>query len=328
MGVVRSAKISDLDQVHAIALSNSLGQNNKRGTKKNGFLVSNYSIEDYKNYINKHKHFYVLEAGEEICGFLLGHTKDELDKSLKVNKKILEHADDDFVVIKQICIGKDHFRKGYATELYKFFIEAVERDIYLSVVLEPYNGASVKFHHSLGFDQVFDVIAEDKRSRGIFFRPHSHETIGKFDKDIILHQYEIAIDLYKHEDQLNWSKINHLFYVTSGILLLVSLAYSNFEGISLNQVMSLISTLGILSSVMFSIALRSGIIYMQERKKAVIEIEQKIISNKGVKVISSDFIHKYKLLKKSPTTIVMNIIPVFLTVLWALVLFINLSNMV
>ena len=37
-------------------------------------------------------------------------------------------------------------------------------------------------------------------------------------REAILHvQYEVAVDLYKHEDNLNWQKLNNLFYITAGL---------------------------------------------------------------------------------------------------------------
>ena len=43
-------------------------------------------------------------------------------------------------------------------------------------------------------------------------------------REAILHvQYEVAVDLYKHEDNLNWQKLNNLFYITAGLAAAIGL---------------------------------------------------------------------------------------------------------
>lgn len=38
------------------------------------------------------------------------------------------------------------------------------------------------------------------------------------DTKILVEQYKIAVELYLHEDTLNWAKLNHLFYINVGLL--------------------------------------------------------------------------------------------------------------
>jgi predicted GNAT superfamily acetyltransferase len=167
--IIRKPSIDDVNQIYKIARENSIG-NNRRGSSelKKGFLVSNYSITQYNNYILNSKLFYVLEEQGQIKAFLLAFSENELDKDASIIKKIAQYnleknLNRQYVVLKQICVGRENLRRGYATQLYNYFIENIDKDIYLAVVLDPYNEASMNFHNRMGFKQVFETTEEGVR---------------------------------------------------------------------------------------------------------------------------------------------------------------------
>jgi hypothetical protein len=55
-----------------------------------------------------------------------------------------------------------------------------------------------------------NMISEKERSPEPMNRPTPSPTT-------LIEQYKIAVELYKHEDNLNWTKLNHLFYINTGL---------------------------------------------------------------------------------------------------------------
>lgn len=314
---IRTAQLEDAEKIYELAMSNSLDRL-KMGELKHGFLVSNYDLELYKECILNNRYFWVLEDEGEICAFLLAFTREEIDPGELVNKKILAYCNDDFVIIKQVCVAPDSYRKGYATQLYSSLMDKIKQNIFAAVVLKPVNKASIDFHQELGFRVAFTVTPEDKIKRAIFFWDNPCNSF--YDKEIVVSQYERAIDLYIHEDNLNWSKLNHFFYITGGLFVIASL-WPDINSMSFCGFLLAISFLGMLSSWLFRIALSSGIDYLQTRKQAVVDVERILIKEKGVRIVSTHYNEgiKNKQLRKSPTTKVMKNIPLIMLIVWSLV---------
>lgn len=313
--IIRKARVQDAKRIYEIAKSNSLTQLTKKETVLSGFLVSEFDLDTYIKYIKNLEQFYVLEKNGDVKAFILAFKDDELDNDLIVNKKIRNYAKNSYCVIKQVCVDKDCHRKGYATKLYDYYINSVEGDIYLSIVFEPYNSASVQFHTKMGFQERFTVIAEDNIKRGIFLWIN-HNNGNYYDKEIIMKQYDRAVDLYMHEDSLNWSKLNHFFYSTGGLLLVLSFLTTQI-GMQFSLYLAIVSIVGIALSLLFYIALNSGISYMQERKKSVVALEKILISMSGMNVVTANPT-KMKL-KRAPTTKAMKMIPLCSLGIWMLI---------
>jgi len=314
---IRRAQLEDAEKIYELAMSNSL-DGLKKGNRNHGFLVSNYDLELYKEYILNNRYFWVLEDEGKICAFLLAFTREEIDPEALVNKKILAYCNDDFVIIKQVCVVPDSYRQGYGTQLYSALMDEIKQNIFAAVVLKPVNKASIDFHQEMGFRVAFTVTPEDGIMRAIFFWDNPCSSF--YDKEIVVNQYERAIDLYIHEDNLNWSKLNHFFYITGGLFVIASL-WPDINSMSFCGFLLVISLLGMLSSWLFSIALSSGIDYLQTRKQAVVDVERILIKNKGVRIVSTHYNEgiKNKQLRKSPTTKVMKNIPLIMLIVWFMV---------
>jgi predicted GNAT superfamily acetyltransferase len=313
--IIRKARVQDAKRIYEIAKSNSLTQLTKKETVLSGFLVSEFDLDTYIKYIENLEQFYVLEKNGDVKAFILAFKDDELDNDLIVNKRIRDYAKNSYCVIKQVCVDKDCHRKGYATKLYDYYINSVEGDIYLSIVFEPYNSVSVQFHTKMGFQERFTVIAEDNIKRGIFLWVN-HNNGNYYDKEIIMKQYDRAVDLYMHEDSLNWSKLNHFFYSTGGLLLVLSFLTTQV-GIQFSLYLAIVSIVGIALSLLFYIALNSGVSYMQERKKSVVALEKILINMSGMNVVTANPTKIY--LKRAPATKVMKMIPLCSLGIWMLI---------
>ncbi len=315
---IRKAQISDLDAIISIAEENKL-QNDALDNE--GFLVSEFTRNDYIDMLKKYVHFYVTEKRGKVCAFAFGYMDSDLDRSLIVNKSIIEYSESSFFIIKQICVSRKMKGKGIATQLYEYLKELIEVPIFVSIVKEPYNEASVNFHLKLQFVKVLEVEAEDGMIRFIY----RFSDAVDYDISLIEHQYDTAIELYLHEDKLNWSKLNNLFYISGGLLVALS-TISTLSNGSLLYPLLMVSGLGAVSSLLFTITLQSGVKYMNHRKERVMDIERILLRKKGTRVVLPRRDEFDKILKKSPTTIIMIQISRLIFVIWFIVLITAMIN--
>ena len=95
----------------------------------------------------------------------------------------------------------------------------------------------------------------------------------------LLHQHEVAAQLYCHEDNLNWVKTGTMLTVV--LLLGASFAFfweraRTTDGFELEYPVWALLSLGVAVHVVFIVSLISGLRYMMQRKNCVIELEEKI----------------------------------------------------
>ena len=149
-------------------------------------------------------------------------------------------------------------------------------------------------------------------------------------------QYRIAVELYRHEDNLNWTKLNHLFYINAGLWAVTGfIAQSNGTKngplpIDPRLLMLTVSLIGMIACAALGVALWFGIKYMLNRKNAVIRIEERLIKHGGDYIVSSlsllsptksdksDTPEKSGFLKISPTTWMLRLVPIVLFIVWAI----------
>ena len=146
-------------------------------------------------------------------------------------------------------------------------------------------------------------------------------------------QYRIAVELYRHEDNLNWTKLNHLFYINAGLWAVMGfIAQSNGTKngplpIDPRLLMLTVSFIGMIACFALGVALWFGIKYMLNRKNAVIRIEERLIKHGGNYIVSSksdivssksDTPEKSGFLEISPTTWMLRLVPIVLFIVWAI----------
>lgn len=284
-------------------------------TKVQGFLVSGYSKEIYQGYLEQGAHFYVVEENDVVKGFLLAFDSESLEMTKIVNQKLHKWSSRPFIVIKQVCIERKAQRGGYGRLLYNFFIEEAKRDIYLAIVTEPLNVVSIKFHQGLGFEEAFNFVAEDGMGRAVCYKEFSDNVVD-YNGEIILSQYEYAIQLYTHEDKLNWSKLNHLFYITAGLFGVFSFVINaELDVFFMYMTLAFVSVLGIFSSYLFYKTVSSGMDYMHHRKESVIELENLLEKMGGLRIVGKGAELDQRL-SKSLTSLVMRRMPFLIMVIW------------
>lgn len=315
---IRRAKSKDVDAIYMISLENTLKKEDKAlSPSENGFLVSGFTKEEYMNMIAHYHHFYVVEEKNKVVAFLFGYESCDVDYNLRVNQEIKKHANGTFFIIKQICVKKGVNKRGYGSYLYEYVIDKLRMPIYAAIVAEPYNEASIQFHLKHEFRRVFSITPEDGMLRYIYCNAQ-FTGVNDYNHSMLEQQYEMAIDLYLHEDSLNWAKLNNLFYISGGLVAVISILASLAAENLIYSIM-VVSFLGIIAASLFSVAIGSGVTYMNQRKETVMEIEKLLIQNKGTNVVLPRIGKSRNLLRKSPTSTVMIQIPRIILTVWSLV---------
>lgn len=143
-------------------------------------------------------------------------------------------------------------------------------------------------------------------------------------------QYKIAVELYKHEDNLNWTKLSHLFYINAGLATIIGfiIEYSKPGKLATEYpyfLIGMVSLIGVIVSVAFGMALWFGIKYMHNRKDAVIAIEEILVEYGGTHIVSprSGKPNEKGILKRSPTTLMMKIVAFIPAVIWIIIFIAN-----
>ncbi|MFP4520046.1 MAG: GNAT family N-acetyltransferase [Oceanicaulis sp.] len=138
--------------------------------------------------------------------------------------------DCDFLVIKQVGVHPDFHGAGLARRLYQRLFATRPADYAFAAIVErplP-NTGSKAFHAKLGFTPVLQASPSndnygDAIVNSIWFRqlrppvhlPPSPETLAP---EAWLENLEHVRALYKHEDQLNWTKVSLLITILFALL--------------------------------------------------------------------------------------------------------------
>ncbi|MEU1803943.1 GNAT family N-acetyltransferase [Streptomyces sp. NPDC019937] len=306
-----------VEQIARLAASRSLdGPGGAQSSTEGGFLVSAYTDADYRSRLTTAEHFYVAVKGGQVLAFLLAYSSDRVEPDEWLNRRI-KTALGDFLVIKQICVAREAARAGIASMLYYHVLDQWnESPVIAAVVNDPPNDASARFHHKLGFQELTRMTPPDGLPRVVW--------VWRKPREAMLHaQYGIAVDLYKHEDSLNWQKLNNFFYITAGLAAATAfcLGKEGAGGTLGTALAIIISVIGFGVSLGFSQMLRFGRQYLLARKEAVIELEEYMAWHGGERIVNrrtSDPGSAY--LKVSPTGAIMMLLPVLVAVCWLAVL--------
>ncbi len=299
---IRSAASVDLEQIVALAESYALGSVEGDRLASDGFLVSGFDAASYADWLRNADHFYVASTEEGIVGFMLAYSDERIRPGEWLNLKIKERVDSNFVLVKQLCVKRGATGRGVARRLYGHLLaQAPERPLYGAIVTQPRNERSIEFHERLGFRKVFEATPpDDDLPRGVWMRPAlapagAAASALNLDAEqrlqVCLERYRVAVDLYKHEDLLNWNKLQHLLYVSAGLFVaetyLLELRGGAGNGLdtSLRMLLTLVALLGLGSAWIFGNALRSGVAYLHRRKDTAACIERNMLAEEAYCVL-------------------------------------------
>lgn len=290
--IVRNAEQRDLPRIHEISEQVALGALDKKQAAQSGFLVSGFSLNAYERYLHAQQYFYVAESEGEIIGFLLAYESTAIAPEETLNTLLRTNLLDSFVLIKQICVAKGHAGRGVASRLYAhLFSQSDTPRFAAAVVLEPYNETSVVFHERKGFHKLCEIVPpEDKdgvlRRRGIWYCdrasncPPAERWVPverELDQTLMMEKQHAAIQLYNHEDNLNWTKFGML--ITFMMALLAAADYVLKQPVSQTyQLLTVVVVvMGFSINFMFHQKLRSGLKFMDHHKHSVKELDDALM---------------------------------------------------
>ena len=227
-------------------------------------------------------------------------------------------------LVTHIAVHLDYRRQGIATLLLDSFREAIRPlPIVTTMQGDPAAIPGMRLSRAQGMTAGEFYAAEDGRQWLVFTHP------GALSDDVLslrdlIEQYRVATSLYVHESRTNWTKVNNLFYVTAGLLAVGGLVLPHFdEGVAAASTGAKVAlagllTLGVVSSTIFSVAIRAGLFYLHARKDAVMRLESRIVSLGGIPVVGPRALPEAaNLLKRSPATKVMPLLPLIVGLAWS-----------
>jgi predicted GNAT superfamily acetyltransferase len=284
----------------------------RQEASRNGFLVSGYSQAVYRRRLTTAEHFYVAVKGGEVVGFVLAYSDANLESDEWLNHRIRGEFGG-FLVIKQVCVAEHAARQGIASRLYRHVLGQWHTSpVIAAVVSEPENLASAAFHRSMGFEHLIELTPPGGVPRKVWIiRPH---------REMMLHaQYEVAVDLYKHEDDTNWNKLNNFFYITAALAAAAGFAFNDSgDNHSFSNHLALgVAVVGFVSSLSFAEMLLWGRRYLLDRKNSVVKMERYLVWHGGQRVVGREpSSERRDGLQQSPTGLIMIGLPLFIGMCW------------
>jgi len=140
-------------------------------------------------------------------------------------------------------------------------------------------------------------------------------------RDALLDNYAKAHELYIHEDNLCWTKINHLVILNSGFF-----AAWGFLVLSVDNTQRHLRALAVglcafafLINALLGAMLICGAYYLSKRKERCIYYESKIIKN------AKDRIHTGRVKSNSLTLRIMYLTPALLCIVWIGILLLSIN---
>ncbi|MFI7387152.1 GNAT family N-acetyltransferase [Streptomyces sp. NPDC049813] len=308
-----------LDAIVALAEDRRLDPRDPQAGRA-GFLVSDYTRDDYRSRLSTAEHFWVAVKGPEVLGYLLAYSDERIGPEEWLNHRI-KTALGSFLVIKQICVARTAARAGIASRLYHHVLERWSTSpVIAAVVSVPFNEASTLFHRKLGFEELSRLTPPDGKERMVWVWRKPREAM-------LQAQYTVAIDLYKHEDVLNWNKLNNFFYITAGLAAALGFTLgqrsdpeASAADIS-DTLATVISVIGLGSALAFTQMLRFGRRYLSARKKAAMELEEHLAWHGGQRIVGREAsVAGNSWLRQSPTGLIMMLLPALVSVCWTALL--------
>ncbi|AKH83975.1 GCN5 family acetyltransferase [Streptomyces sp. CNQ-509] len=315
---ITRARLDHLSKIVALARERSLDATDPARASNEGFLVSDYTESTYRERLSSAEHFYVAVKGGDVVGFLLAYSDERLAADEWLNHWIKARLGS-FLVIKQVCVARGMSRQGIASRLYTHILETwTASPVIAAVVAEPANLASTKFHRKHHFEELIELRPPDGHLRKIWIFHRSHGAM-------IQAQYPVAIDLYKHEDSVNWNKLSNFFYITAALAAATGFSLTSDSG-KVRSIALMLPLIGLGLALAFSQMLLCGLRYLRARKDAVINIEDSLSWHGGARIVSHGISSPgNRWLRESPTGILMVSLPLLMAACWVVILIISLS---
>ena len=243
--------------------------------------------EQYRDFAVRYEYFYKIVVHGELAGVLLAYESKHIEMDEKSNMLLKYALNKEFVLIKQVFVSPDFQRKGIASFLYDYLQDVIggKKPLVAVVVLDPFNSGSSYFHQEKGFHEFLNFVPDADpdgvvRKRAAWIKPSAeakgnimfdlrlNNTIDGTDDlgDVMVSRMENLVQLYIHEDNLNWTKFS--LQTTILFALFATFAYF-YEKEILSDTFPVLVTVGIwgaIINILFILKIRSGIRYMNTYK--------------------------------------------------------------
>lgn len=157
----------ELAAVSELAASLELGT-----TTSDGFLVSGFTDDDYRRLISSGSVLDTIYNNGKLVAFALTCQVRALSEASWIRHFVGDAHDD--LYVQQVAVSTSDRRRGLAAALYEVVMKQIEAEarLYASVVLDPFNGPSVKFHERMGFTLEHVETPADGMTRGLYCFQH------------------------------------------------------------------------------------------------------------------------------------------------------------
>jgi len=163
----RAKTFSDYEKIKALQNANLRNHLSLDELRDQGFLTASYSLE-YLQKMNEACPSIIAMDGETLAGYalvavqsirkeheLLDDLFNHIDKAYYKNTPL---ADTSYVVVGQICVGKNYRGRGLVQQLYSQFKEDLWQEYdYCITDVHQFNHRSMKAHLKTGFQIIGDL---------------------------------------------------------------------------------------------------------------------------------------------------------------------------
>jgi len=164
--IIRPARKGDVPAIMTIAGEHALETKSENERRREGFLVSPFTMPDYRSWIGQAT---VIGSSLEVFGFLIAFQKvsipSKIDDIANVETIV---GDEDYLLIKQVAVARAKQGTGLGRLLYESVIRSIDRSIVAQIVLSPRNQRSISFHESMGFVSQGEYEHPDGMARGVW----------------------------------------------------------------------------------------------------------------------------------------------------------------
>jgi len=280
---IRCAQTADVNAVEELARLLAP----QEGQADSGFLVSPFERSDYERFLRDPDVTFLVVTNREgaVLSFLIAYGRAYAARlPADCSEAVVLAAvapPCDVVVIKQVGVHPEARGEGLARRLYGrlFEMRAAEFAFAATVERPLENRGSKAFHRKLGFTPVLQSSPDHPQYgdtlRNLIWmrqlRPPVHFPLKDdlVESEDLFGALEHARELYKHEDQLNWTKLSQLITVLFALLTAAWFLLNKGASLEVSVGRCLLVILGFLALFAVRDKLRSGARFMASHKTAV-----------------------------------------------------------
>jgi predicted GNAT superfamily acetyltransferase len=157
-----ATSVTELNQIIELQRQNLRAYLSDAEKASQGFVIAQYSLPFLKS-INEVSPAIILKT-DEVVGYAIAVTKTQGSKHPLLSTmfsqfdKQTHHgvalAEEDYIVVGQLCVAKNFRAKGYVDQLYSFFKANYQSYSYCLTAIDSENYRSLAVHRRCGFKKI------------------------------------------------------------------------------------------------------------------------------------------------------------------------------